>query len=663
MRYSTNRSSSKRNRLELEKLEERWTPAQFGIPWADPTRLTLSFVPDGTQIQTESSQLQSSLDAQMPRNTWRDAVIKAFQAWSEVANVNVGLVTDSGHPLGTVGATQGDARFGDIRIAGLPLSDDTVAVSIPPSHAATGTFAGDLVINTRQSFDPEKLFAAALHEAGHILGLDHSADSASVMYPTLVGNTALTASDAENLRGLYGSPAADSNELSKSNDNLGKATRIKYSATSSGYNGSTPVIEYGDITGPTDIDYFYIPNMVGYSGPITFRIQTTGISMLTPKATIVDASGRILDSKVGGGLFGSVVTMTLPNSIPGAKYYLRLEASPTANISTGRYGVGVTFDQLLRPTAISLNNVLKGPYENLSPERVDMLFKSANAFLEDDLHTDDDLNAAVTLRTNEVNTSTKEFQAIGSLSDASDVDSYRIRMPNAEPGVTAWVLTVSVRGEGANPIVPALEVFDSALAPVPVQVIVNGNGEYAIEAVGVTPRRAYYVRAFSPSGATGNYDLHVSVGKVASELNEFVAGELSLTGFAAESTLYVGRSQLFNFLLTSTAGTEPIEMIITNLVGNIVHQQLVEPNKSSSGISTMLVPGQYRVLFRSNAVGSFRLRGSRITDPVGAVYNSTTFTPQYTTSPLTTPTIYTFPYLPTTPTTNPYAFTPPTMVG
>ena len=115
-----NRNQLKRS-MSCERLEERWTPAQFGIPWPDSTHLTLSFVSDGTQIETEASQLQASLDAQMPRATWQQTILKASQAWAAAANVNIGLVTDGGQRLGISGATQGDTRFGDIRVAGLPL--------------------------------------------------------------------------------------------------------------------------------------------------------------------------------------------------------------------------------------------------------------------------------------------------------------------------------------------------------------------------------------------------------------------------------------------------------------------------------------------------------------------------------------------------------------
>ena len=49
-----NRNRRKIVRLGVERLEERAVPATFGVPWADPSRLTLSFAPDGTSVAGQS---------------------------------------------------------------------------------------------------------------------------------------------------------------------------------------------------------------------------------------------------------------------------------------------------------------------------------------------------------------------------------------------------------------------------------------------------------------------------------------------------------------------------------------------------------------------------------------------------------------------------------
>src|SRR5262245_46061139 len=106
--------SSHRSRLTVVPLECRDVPASFGVPWSDPTHLTLSFAPDGTSAAGVTSDLVAALDTQMPRAEWQGAILRAAQTWAEVAHLNIGVVTDSGDEFGTPGATQGDPRFGDI---------------------------------------------------------------------------------------------------------------------------------------------------------------------------------------------------------------------------------------------------------------------------------------------------------------------------------------------------------------------------------------------------------------------------------------------------------------------------------------------------------------------------------------------------------------------
>ena len=53
-------------RLIVEQLEARDVRAVVGLPWRDPTHLTLSFAPDGTSIDGEQSSLFQTLNASSP---------------------------------------------------------------------------------------------------------------------------------------------------------------------------------------------------------------------------------------------------------------------------------------------------------------------------------------------------------------------------------------------------------------------------------------------------------------------------------------------------------------------------------------------------------------------------------------------------------------------
>ena len=181
---------SRRRRLLLESLEARDVPATFGIPWADPGHLTISFAPDGTQIAGHTSTLFRTLDPQMPTASWQLAILHGFQEWAADAGINVSVVPDDGSPFGVPGRTsQHDPRFGDIRIGAQAMSSDSLAISVPNDPSMTGTWNGDMLINSSDLFDASHLdlFSVALHEAGHVYGLADSTDPELAALPHLSG--------------------------------------------------------------------------------------------------------------------------------------------------------------------------------------------------------------------------------------------------------------------------------------------------------------------------------------------------------------------------------------------------------------------------------------------------------------------------------------------
>src|ERR1700674_3033016 len=112
---------AKSRKPTVEQLEDRLTPATWGIAWPNPGHLTVSFVPDGTQVSGYHSNLFQTLGAAAPTSAWEDEILRALQTWAVNANINIGVVADGGQPLGASGAIQGDPRFGDIRIAMAPM--------------------------------------------------------------------------------------------------------------------------------------------------------------------------------------------------------------------------------------------------------------------------------------------------------------------------------------------------------------------------------------------------------------------------------------------------------------------------------------------------------------------------------------------------------------
>jgi len=107
-------------RLSVEHLEDRLTPA-WGVPWFDGTSLSLSFVPDGTNISGTPSDppIVARIDQPTPVASARYSGPTRPGRLRRTSTS--GLVSDGGQPMGIAGPPQEDIRFGDIRIGSRPL--------------------------------------------------------------------------------------------------------------------------------------------------------------------------------------------------------------------------------------------------------------------------------------------------------------------------------------------------------------------------------------------------------------------------------------------------------------------------------------------------------------------------------------------------------------
>ena len=234
--------------------------SDLGDQWTYDSRITYSFMPDGTSVGGVPSVLFQTLNAKYATSTWENQIEDAASLWETVANVNLALVTDGGEPVGTNGDQQDDPRFGDIRIGMVPLPAGVLAETFLPPPANGGTDAGDILFNStvnwqiNSSYD---LMTVAAHEFGHALGLGESSVSTAVMYGTYNGiKQALTSDDIAGIDSIYGTPPVRPVQQQRSSQQLDSSPRRISTRTSR--SNAQIAIPGLDITTAGQAEWFFV---------------------------------------------------------------------------------------------------------------------------------------------------------------------------------------------------------------------------------------------------------------------------------------------------------------------------------------------------------------------------------------------------------------------
>jgi predicted Zn-dependent protease len=212
----------------------------------NPAVVTISFMPDGTNLGGNVSNLQSSFNGNAGLKGWQNVILQAAQAWAQQTNLNFTVVSDDGAASGAGVDQEGDPEFGDIRVGGYNFGNSNLAYTYLPPSVNNYSIAGDITFNTGMTFSQTQtydLFTVACHEFGHALGLaDTNAGSNTIMYPTYVGKkTALVTDDIQGIQSIYSAGAARSPDAFNST-NVSFATAANFNSyiNQSGLNALVP---------------------------------------------------------------------------------------------------------------------------------------------------------------------------------------------------------------------------------------------------------------------------------------------------------------------------------------------------------------------------------------------------------------------------------------
>jgi hypothetical protein len=604
----------------FESLEDRSLPSTFGIPWADPNHLTLSFAPDGTSTPLGPSSLTQALASAGTTAGWKREVLRAYQTWASLANVDIGLVADGGQALGSRGAIQGDSRYGDIRIAAAPIEPGVVANTSPFSWSGS-TFSGDMILNSAQPFaignrtGAFDLFSVALHESAHSFGLaDESDDPTSVLYSRYQGiYTGLSAGDAHALQALYGARTPDAFDaaVAGGNDVMSRASAMPKSSA-----GNGQLLATGDLTTAADVDYYkFTATPLLSIGGIVVRLKASGISLLTPKITVYNAAGQVVGSDSSTDPLNNDLRVQF-SSLLGGTYYVKVEGAREDAFGIGGYKLAADFLTLggvLAPITNLLGGVLDG-------------------------HTNDTLGSALGL--NPPSTTDARFDAIyrGVIEDATDLDTYRVHTGKFAAGSTVN-LDVMVWALDTTPLNPRVRVFDAAGNPVAFQVLANDTGIFSLQVLNAVAGQDYFlqVSARNPGGAngTGNYFLAADFNQSAAITYTGMAAGTVQSGTTDAGTISFEQAELFQFALSADllgAGSGSVTMTVTDSTGRVVFTLSATAGQPTATVTQYMAPGTYAVSYSfggssgTAAPVGYDLFLLQLTEPVGPYGSSASTT-------------------------------------
>ncbi len=347
-RFDRSASRTARNRAARplpEVLEDRLLLySALGDKWTFDSRITYSFMPDGTTIGGIPSVMFQKLNANFPTSTWEQQIEEAATLWENVSNINLARVSDGGEAVGTSGNQQDDPRFGDIRIGAIPLPAGVLGMTFLPPPANGGTDAGDILLNSNVNWQINSnydLMTVVAHEFGHALGLgDESTDSSAEMYGTYNGiKQALDSDDVAGIQSIYGTRQFDQFNNGSTRDNTPfTATKINSYITSN----AQIAIPRLDITTGGDSEWFYVNVPSTTNGTMTVTVQSSNLSSLSPEVEVYTSALKLVGQSSAVNSMGGTVSVTTYGVLSGQGYYYKVLAAGGPG-AIGGYGLLANF--------------------------------------------------------------------------------------------------------------------------------------------------------------------------------------------------------------------------------------------------------------------------------------------------------------------------------
>ncbi len=600
-------------KLKAERLEDRNMPSVFGNPWQLATELTMSFANEGVQYSNQTwgqssfaSRLYTEMGATMAQSVWQEELLRAMHAWTAVANINVGLVADSGTAFGPAGFAVGTPAA-NIRLGTVTTGTDVLATTLP-FHPLAGTYAGTVMFNEAWTFSrggaagTYDLYTVALHEFGNALGLsDLDSSSANAMYGHYIGTrTGLSAADITAVRALYGARVADATEAT----NNARATAPTVANVGDPNNsGGVRAVVNGDITTAADVDFFKFTTNGDDDDSmlVTLRLGTAGKSLLAGRIEVYNRAGALIGSATNTSPLQGDTVLTL-NLKGETTYTVKVSAGRADTFNTGAYQlrVGYGYD----------------PSVETITDRVQRFGSDTGS---------NDTRATATVLTATAGYATNShYEWTGRISSLNDNDFYRLTAPPA-----GGVMTISVQSDSG--LSTSATVYDANGGLVASNVILNWeHGTYRAQVPLTLGGGTYFVQLrvqdATKGASSGNYHASVDFSQPLVTANTWVSGTATASSQIVHG-IDVKESGTFVFRLTALSSNrnhvDRLEARVFNAQGQLVASWRTDGRASTDTLTVFLAKGRYSIQIvpghsgsNSPATLSYSMSVNRLSDPI-----------------------------------------------